>query len=1094
MGVVYRATDPALGRSVAIKVLPNDGAEDRERLVRFEREARILAALSHPNIAAIHSLEQHDDGAHLLVLELVEGESLSDRLSRGAIPLAEATRLATEVARAIETAHGRGVIHRDLKPDNIRITPDGTVKVLDFGLAAIEEAREDTPTNPSADETRAIPMAGDRGLILGTPGYLSPEQARAQTVDRRSDIFSFGCLLFECLSGQRAFTGDTLIDRLSAVLTREPDYALLPAEVPESIRATLRRCLEKDRELRLPSMRDVRLALEGSDAPARVESPQVPGAAQAPNNLPFALTSFVGRKRELEEVRALLGGTRLLAMTGVGGCGKTRLSLELARLLLSEMPGGIWWVELAAVADPSAVVGAVAAALGIRDAAGQSTLEALRGHLGQKAALLLLDNCEHLLEASGQLVHELLRSCAPLKVVVTSREPLGIEGENIWRLPSLEAPTLRGDETPEEIGRFEAVELFVERARAVAPSFALQASNAAAVANICRRLDGIPLAIELAAARVRVLSPEQIEAKLNDRFRLLTSGGRGALERHQTLRAAIGWSYALLNAEEKRCLRALSAFTDGWTLDAAAFVLEREDDEYEVLDLLSHLIDKSLVVIDEGDEPRYHLLESVRQYAAEEAEREGEATHDRDLHAEWYSRYADRAGLELMGAQQVIWLKRIDADHENLLAASRWFAQLPENADRGLALVSRLWWHWHQRGILARGVAIVEEAMARPGVDPEGRARAAALVGLGTLYQGRGDLRAAAASLEEGSRLARQLGDRRLILHSLHGLARIVGQTGDYARAESIYSECEPLLRENEDPQAQISFWNGRGTLAWHLGDQRRAQECFEKGLVVARRVANLNVIAVLNANLGAMDLQLGDLARAEARLQEALALQRSIGNRFGEAQALCNLGAIAYARMDDVASERAYTQSLDLCRRMGTEDGAANVIYGLAELEVARGNGDAAIPHLEKSIAHFEAQGDRLNVAGALGMLARAEVRRGNREAASRHLRRSFELHFELTSDPGIQGEVTALAELAAADGSVALAARVVAALIRRSQDSGVPLSPRAEAQHQAIVDACRQALGEEPTARAMAEGEAADWMETIEWARRWLGSIHAV
>ncbi len=384
MGIVYRGTDPSLGRAVAIKVLPRDAGQDGERLHRFEREARVLASVAHPNIAAIHSLEHADDGALLLVLELVEGESLSDRLKRGALPLDEALRTGEAIARAIEAAHGRGVIHRDLKPDNIRITPEGEVKVLDFGLALVEDASRDNATPIDATTAFTVdPRAGDAGMILGTPGYLSPEQARAQSVDRRTDIFSFGCVLFEALTGARAFAGATVIDRISAVLSREPDYAALPTTVPPSVRDMLARCLEKDPERRLASMRDVRVVLEsGVSERSGAWVPPV-AVVKAPNNLPHRLTSFIGRRREVAEVRDLLRGARLLAITGVGGCGKTRLALEVASAFLPDMPGGVWFIELAAVSEPGLVPGSVATALGLRDTAGKSAVDSLREQLAE---------------------------------------------------------------------------------------------------------------------------------------------------------------------------------------------------------------------------------------------------------------------------------------------------------------------------------------------------------------------------------------------------------------------------------------------------------------------------------------------------------------------------------------------------------------------------------------------------------------------------------------------------------------------------------------------------------------------------------------
>ncbi|MBK8229303.1 MAG: protein kinase [Candidatus Eisenbacteria bacterium] len=1100
MGIVYRGTDPALGRPVAIKVLPPEFSADADRLIRFEREARVLAALSHPNIAAIHSLEQAGDGSRLLVLELVEGESLRDRLKRGPLSAIEAIRVAESIARALESAHGRGIIHRDVKPDNVRITPSGEVKVLDFGLARWEDQPSDDETDatlfsasvsPDEDVT-SVTAAPDSytgaGMVLGTPGYLSPEQARGQLVDRRSDIFSFGAVLFESISGHRAFPGSNAQDRVRAVVYKEPDYTQLPGEAPESVRTLIRRCLEKDPEQRLGSMRDVRVVLEAGLS----ESAPIPLAptARTQNNLPHLLTSFIGRRREVAEACVLLENTRLLAVTGVGGCGKTRVALEVARDSLGAFVDGVWFVELAALSEPGMVPATVLSGLGLRDAAGATPAQSLIDHFGSRKALLVLDNCEHLLPAVSELVQQLLQACSNLRVVITSREPLGISGETIWRLPSLGTPVGRpGGERPEDLLGIESAELFVERARAIAPAFSLTAQNAPAVASICRRLDGIPLAIELAAARIRVLSAEQIDAKLSDRFRLLTGGGRGALERHQTLRAAIAWSYSLLNDEEKRCLRALSVFVRGWSLPAAAAVLGRSDDEFEILDLLSHLVDKSLLVVDEGDEPRYHLLETVRQFAAEEAERDGESAADRDAHAQWFHALARQARPQLLGAQQGEWLARLDQDDENLLAAIQWLGQHEESADRGLDLAAQLWWYWHQRGLLVMGAATLEEALTRPGVLETGEARAVAFLGSGFLWQGRGDLRRAVERFEASRRLAQLRDDRRVLVNAMQGLARVASQMGDYERARTLYDEGLPLALESKDKQILLTYLNGRGALAWHLGDQRGAQGYFVQALDVARELRNTNSIGVLLANLGAMDIQLGELASAQTRLEEALVVQRSLKNRFGEAQALCNLGSVAHARMEDVASHVYYQDSLALCEEMGSKDGRANVYYGLGELAVSHGDAPAATRYLGESRGHFEEQGDRLSVAGIDGMLSLLAADQGDLDEARRRLRASLTLHFALNPSPDILAEIGHAARLALCSGDHALAARIWAAVVARREVEQRASSPREAAGREAGLAECREVLGIARFEQILAEARKLDWAALQQEVRDWLG-----
>src|SRR5437763_3894310 len=364
-----------------------------------------------------------------------------------------------------------------------------------------------------------------------------------------------------------------------------------------------------------------------------------------PNNLPGELTSFVGRRAELGQISELLGSGRLLTLTGAGGCGKTRLALQAAADLIDDHPDGVWWVELARLEDPALLPAAVIAAIGIAEVPGRSPLDAMVGHLRDRSALLVLDNCEHLLDACAELADPLLRACPSLTIVATSRAPLGVPGEALWRVPSMSLPAEARRQPIGALDQSDAVRLFIDRALQVRPNFAITAANAPAVAQICHDLDGIPLAIELAAARVRMLAPEQIASGLGDRFHLLTGGSRTVMPRHQTLEASIDWSHELLSEGERTLLRRLSVFAGGWTLDAAEEVCEGSGiDRYAVLDLLTGLVDKSLVTTDEqGAEVRYGLLETVRQYAAARLATGGEVEAVRSRHLAYHAALAARA-------------------------------------------------------------------------------------------------------------------------------------------------------------------------------------------------------------------------------------------------------------------------------------------------------------------------------------------------------------------------------------------------------------------------------------------------------------------
>jgi len=385
-----------------------------------------------------------------------------------------------------------------------------------------------------------------------------------------------------------------------------------------------------------------------------------------PNNLPRQLTSFIGREREMAEVKRLLTTTRLLTLTGSGGCGKTRLALQVAADLVEEFANGVWLVELAALTDPALVPQAVASALGVREEPGRPLLATLSDYLKAKRLLLLLDNCEHLVAACAYLAEALLRACPHLRILATSREALNIAGETVWRVPSLSLPDLLHLPSVEHLTQYEAVRLFIERALISRPDFVLTSQGAPSVAQVCHRLDGIPLAIELAAARVKVLSVEQIAARLDNRFRLLTSGSRTALPRQKTLRAAIDWSYDLLSETERMVLRRLSVFAGGWTLEAAEAICVGEGIEWhEVLDPLMQLVDKSLVMMEEqGGTVRYRLLETVRQYGRDKLPASGEADVVRGRHRDWYLALAERAEPELLGSNQAVWLERLETEHD----------------------------------------------------------------------------------------------------------------------------------------------------------------------------------------------------------------------------------------------------------------------------------------------------------------------------------------------------------------------------------------------------------------------------------------------
>jgi non-specific serine/threonine protein kinase len=641
------------------------------------------------------------------------------------------------------------------------------------------------------------------------------------------------------------------------------------------------------------------------------------GAGRPPNNLPLELSSFVGREKELAEVRRLLERSRLLTLTGPGGCGKTRLALVAAGDLVGGFEDGAWLVELAALADPALVQGAVASTLGVREQPGTPSTETLSGYLRTKKLLLVLDNCEHLVEACAALAEALLRACPNLRILATSREALGIAGEIRLTVPPLSLPDPRHLPAVGNLVHYEAANLFVERAKAVKPEFALTERNAMSVAQICYRLDGIPLALELAAARVRVLSVEQIAARLDDRFALLTDGGRTVLARQKTLEAAMDWSHELLSRGERTLLRRLSVFAAGFTLEAAEAVCSEPpaDEKVEpggVLDLLSRLVDKSLVIVVEKDgEARYRLLETVRRYGREKLERSEEAAEIRRRHASFMLELAEVAGPELKGPRQREWLQRLDTEHGNLRAAMRRLLEEGE-AEAAARLAWALWLFWFHRGHQDEGRRWVEEVLTKGDALPK-NLRARVLYADGAMSWGLRENPDTIRLLEESRALFRQAGDRHGEALALAATGVPTLQQGDVERATGILEEGIELLRE--------------------AGDR------WETGFMLDR----------------------DERARATRHFEESLTLSWETGHKFAGCVSLYNLARVAQTQGYHERAAGLYAVGLTLALELGDRANAAYGLEGLARVTSARGDHEDAARTFGAAEALLEAAGDPL-------------------------------------------------------------------------------------------------------------------------------------
>jgi predicted ATPase/DNA-binding SARP family transcriptional activator/DNA-binding CsgD family transcriptional regulator len=633
------------------------------------------------------------------------------------------------------------------------------------------------------------------------------------------------------------------------------------------------------------------------------------GGAQV-HNLPTQRTSFVGREREMVELKRALAMTRLLTLTGGGGSGKTRLALEVGRDLVGAYPDGVWLVELALLSEEALVPQAVAKAVKVPEQQGRQLTEALVDDMRQKKLLLVLDNCEHLIEAAAQLADSLLSSCPHLRVLATSREALGVEGELVWRVDPLSVPDAAPDAhrplaTTGELARYEAVRLFVERAKLRSPRFELTEENAGAVVQICRQLEGMPLAIELAAARVRALSLEQIAQRLEDSLKLLRGDSRTAPQRHRTLRATLDWSYELLSEAERVLFGRLSVFAGGWTLEASEALGSGEGvGESEVLDPLSRLVDKSLVALEEGEHDgalRYTMLEPVRQYARQKLRESGEEDAVQDRHAAFFLALAEEAEPEMSGPDQEAWLRRLEREHANLRGALAWALDpahgrepREHRTELGLRLAGALGRFWSVYGP-NEGRGWLEQGLTRRAAPKPALAKALYEAGWIELFQG--NYHRAIALLEEGLALFRELGDRRGVASSLINLGFAALHQGDKDRAAALRQEIEALRREPLDRWTLAWLTTFLGVTALYEGDYERSGALATESLAIYRELGDKRGISLCHIDLGLIELIRGNHEPAATLLEESVRVLRGSQDKFCLAYSIFGLAAVAAAR-----------------------------------------------------------------------------------------------------------------------------------------------------------------------------------------------------
>ncbi|RRQ29168.1 tetratricopeptide repeat protein [Rhodococcus sp. Eu-32] len=924
-GVVYRCVESELSRLVAVKVLTVE--LDEENRARFFREQRAMGRLTgHPNIVNVLQVGATESGRLFIVMPYHQHDSVEARIREGgALSIDDVLRLGVKIAGAVETAHRVGILHRDIKPANILLSDYGEPELADFGIAHITGGFETTS-----------------GAVTGSPAYTAPEVLAGNPPTAAADVYSLGSTLFSALTGHAAFerrTGEQVVAQFLRI-TQQSIPDLREHGMPGDVSDTIARAMARSPEDRPPTAADFgqelrqlqqnlglpvdEMALRGepeSSGPVDISHGArravTSGLGGTTGNLPLELTSFVGRRQELTAAKNMLSASRLVTLTGIGGVGKTRLAVRVASSIQREFSNGARLVELADLRDMTALVDAVSAAVGVRDQSVRPLREVLVEFLARREMLLVLDNCEHVVADVAELSETLLTVCPTLRILATSREALGISGEEVLRVPPLTVPNPEHRPSLRAVPKYDAVSLFVERAATAAPGFALTEDNIQAVLGICHRLDGLPLAIELAAARLRVMSPEQILERLTDRYTLLTRGARSAPTRQQTLRLSIDWSYDLCTASEKLAWGRLAVFAGTFDLDAAEQVCSPSLPQDELIDTLTSLADKSILIREKsGSEVRFRMLETLRQYGLEKLERTGETLLMRRIHRDWYEWLAFDAEADWISPRQLEWIARLKREQANFREALEF--SIADDPAAGLRIATTLYWFWLSQGsysegrnwlsrLLVRetgqptvewvkalycagamanvqddvsaGIELAREAraLAEEADDPLMRALAANADGAVALHSG--DIPKASSFFEASITQFRASGQRTLETATMHLLGLAYGLNGQTDKAIEWHERVLAVTAEHKESMYRSrSLW-AMGIDVWRKGDADRATELLDEALGLTRRLRNPRMTTSSLAALAWIDAGRRDHTRAAVLLGAADGVASSFGS-----------------------------------------------------------------------------------------------------------------------------------------------------------------------------------------------------------------------
>ncbi|KAF0960907.1 protein kinase domain-containing protein [Rhodococcus sp. T7] len=992
-GVVYRCTQSALDRAVAVKVLSGD--LDDESRARFLREQRAMGRLTgHPNVVSVLEVGVTPSGRPFLVMPYHPQDSLDTLIRRqGPLTVTETLRLGVKIAGALETAHRFGIVHRDVKPSNILLTDYDEPALTDFGIAHITGGFQ-TAT----------------GTITGSPAFTAPEVLEGDSPSPSSDVYGLGATLFAALTGHAAFerrSGEQVVAQFLRITTH-PAPDLRESGIEADVAAMLEQAMSRDAHER-PSaevlgetLQDIQFrrgvpvdamalgpdpdADRPPDRPARPPTGRSTGSSGSPTDgsLPLDLTSFVGRRKELAEAKKLLSASRLVTLTGIGGVGKTRLALRVATNIRKAFDDGVRLVELGELRDGSLLGEVVAAGLGLRQRSPRP-LQTLVEFLEPRDMLLVLDNCEQVVDAAADLTETVLRTCPGLRILATSRETLDVAGEAALRVRPLTLPDSDKEPSLKSLPGYDAVTLFAERAATAVPGFEITEDNAATVAQICIRLDGLPLAIELAAARLRSMSPEQILERLTNRYELLTRGSRSAPSRQQTLRWSIDWSYDLCLPAEQQLWSRLSVFAGSFELDAAEEVSMYDTEPADLIDLVASLVDKSILIREgSGAVVRFRMLETLREYGREKLEQDGTLPDLRRRHHSWYRQFARQAESEWIGPRQVAWLARLEREQPNLREAMEYgLSTAADSADAGLEIATALYPFWVSRGLLREGRRWLDRALAQEG-EHDTALRVKALHSASVLASRHEDLERAAELIDEGRVLAETRGsafDRALMLqadgaHALHG--------GNPEHAVSSFTEALEVLRGERNLLAHVTALHALGLAHEILGHAEAATRCLDEAIRITESHGESVYLGRSSLTLGlVMWREGGDRDRAVQLLRKGLELARVVDDPFGATWCLEILAWISSRENDFHRAAVLLAAAEMLRRRVGTsivQIPDLTESHKECELVTRRSLGARAF---ETASREGEALGFTAAAAYALGERLPAAPRRGDPAAA---------------------------------------------------------------------------------------------------------------